>query len=359
MAEQVDKDSKTEEPSEKKIAEAIEKGNIPRSREMAMFASLFGILVIFAFMIGPGSASLAGLLLLLIDHPAQFSLTTGIDASHLLTALGLRVGAFLLPPIAVLTVAGLAASFFQNAPSLALEQIRPKWSRVSPAAGWKRIFGSSGRVEFLKALFKFIAVAIVVTMMLNSDRQRLIDAMHGDPTQIPALVLGLAIKVVSVVSVAIVLMVAGDVVWQRMRWRADLRMTRQEMKDELKQAEGDPLVKARLRSLTRDRARRRMISAVPRATLVIANPTHYAVALKYERGRDGAPLCVAKGADLIALRIRELASLHGIPVIEDKPLARALYDAVEVDKWIPPEFYRAVAKVLYVLYSRKAHARAG
>jgi flagellar biosynthetic protein FlhB len=130
-------------------------------------------------------------------------------------------------------------------------------------------------------------------------------------------------------------------------------MTRQEIKDEMKQAEGDPLVKARLRSLARDRARRRMITAVPRATVVITNPTHYAIALKYDRETGGAPLVVAKGADLVALRIREIAAKHDIPIVEDKPLARAMYDAVEVDQWIPAEFYRAVAKILHFIYSRE------
>jgi flagellar biosynthetic protein FlhB len=135
-------------------------------------------------------------------------------------------------------------------------------------------------------------------------------------------------------------------------------MTRQELKDEMKQAEGDPLVKARLRSLARDRARRRMMAVVPKATVVIANPTHYAVALKYDRAKGGAPVVVAKGVDLIALRIREIAARHSVPVIEDKPLARALYDAVEVDQWIPPEFYRAIAKILHFLYSRPGYATA-
>jgi flagellar biosynthetic protein FlhB len=152
-------------------------------------------------------------------------------------------------------------------------------------------------------------------------------------------------------------MVAADIVWSRIHWRSELRMTRQELKDELKQSEGDPLVKSRLRSLARDRARKRMIAAVPQATVVIANPTHFAVALKYERSKGGAPMVVAKGADLIALRIREIAGRHGVPVIEDKPLARALYDAVDVGNWIPPEFYRAVARILHLLYTRPAHAR--
>jgi flagellar biosynthetic protein FlhB len=159
------------------------------------------------------------------------------------------------------------------------------------------------------------------------------------------------------VAVATIMLVAADLVWAHLKWRIDLRMTRQEIKDEMKQSEGDPLVKARLRSLARDRARRRMMAAVPRASVVIANPTHYAIALRYERSEGGAPLVLAKGADIVALRIREVAGKHGIPIVEDKPLARALYDAVEVDQWIPPEFYKAVAKVLYYLYAQGNHAR--
>ncbi|MBN8995445.1 MAG: flagellar biosynthesis protein FlhB [Rhizobiales bacterium] len=355
---QEDKESRTEEATEKKISEAIERGNIPRSRELSIFASLVGILLVFAFIVGPKAAALSEQLLILVDHPGGFAMENGNDASHLLSALALQIGAFLLPMVVVLGVAGLAASFLQNAPQFVLENIRPKWERVSPMAGWKRIFGTPGLVEFLKSLFKFGAIAIVIAIMLNGERKTVVAAIYGDAANIPGTVLGLATRLVSAVCVALIVLVGVDVVWSRFKWRSDLRMTRQELKDEMKQAEGDPLVKSRLRSLARDRARRAMIAAVPKATVVIANPTHFAIALKYNRGRDGAPLVVAKGVDLIALKIREIAAKHSIPVIEDKPLARAMYDAVEVGQFIPAEFYRAVAKILYVLYSRNRHAHA-
>jgi len=355
---QEDKESRTEEATEKKISDAVERGNIPRSRELSVFASLIGILLVFAFIIGPKAAALSEQLLILVDHPGGFALDNGSDANHLLSALALQVGAFLLPMVVVLGAAGLASSFLQNAPQLVLENIRPKWERVSPMAGWKRIFGTPGLIEFLKSLFKFGTIAIVIMIMLNGERQTVMSAIYGDAANIPGMVLGLATRLVSAVCVALIVLVGVDVVWSRFKWRADLRMTRQELKDEMKQAEGDPLVKSRLRSLARDRARRAMIAAVPKATVVIANPTHFAIALKYSRGKDGAPLVVAKGVDLIALKIREIAAKHSIPVIEDKPLARAMYDAVEVGQFIPAEFYRAVAKILYVLYSRNRHAHA-
>ena len=155
------------------------------------------------------------------------------------------------------------------------------------------------------------------------------------------------------VAVATIVLVAADLVWSRLFWQRELRMTRQEVKDEMKQADGDPIVKARLRSLARDRARKRMIAAVPRATFVIANPTHYRRGLRYVKEEGGAPLVVAKGQDLIALKIREIAAEHGIPIIEDKLLARSLYKAVEVDKMIPPEFYKAVAEIVFFLFSRR------
>jgi len=358
MSQAPDKDSKTEEPTEKKISDALEKGNTPRSREMSVFASLLGVLIASAFLIGPATVSLSSQLLILIDHPGAFALESGTEANQLLWAIAIESGRFLVPVVVILAAAGMAAAFFQNAPKLTFEQIRPKWNRVSPSAGWQRIFGAQGFVEFLKSFFKFGAIAVICLIILNSDRETVVNAMLGDPSALPGLALSLATRLLSAVCVTMALLVAADIVWTRFRWRADLRMTRQELKDELKQSEGDPLVKGRLRSLARDRARRRMIAAVPRATVVIANPTHYALALKYDRAKGGAPLGVAKGVDLIALRIREIASLHSIPIVEDRPLARAMYEAVEVDQWIPPEFYRAVAKILHFIYSRPAHVPA-
>ncbi len=150
-------------------------------------------------------------------------------------------------------------------------------------------------------------------------------------------------------------LIAGvDLVWSRFHWRQDLRMTKQEVKDELKQSEGDPIVKSRLRSLARDRARRRMMTAVPRATLVIANPTHYSIALKYVRDEDSAPIVLAKGQDLVALKIREIAEANNIPVFEDVALARSMYKQVSVDSVIPQQFYQAVAELIRVVYAKKA-----
>jgi flagellar biosynthetic protein FlhB len=193
--------------------------------------------------------------------------------------------------------------------------------------------------------------------MLRAAQTDVTNAMFMEPGALPGLILSMVGRVLSTVAVATLVLVAADLVWSRLFWQRDLRMTRQEIKDELKQVDGDPIVKARLRSLARDRLRKRMMAAVPRATLVIANPTHYAVALRYVREEGGAPLVVAKGQDLIALKIREIAVEHGIPVIENKALAKSLYRSVEVDEMIPPEFYKAVAEIVFFLFARQAQAR--
>jgi len=168
---------------------------------------------------------------------------------------------------------------------------------------------------------------------------------------------GMAVQIVTVIVAVMAVIAAADLVWSRFHWRQELRMTRQEVKDELKQSEGDPIVKSRLRSLARDRARRRMMTEVPKATLVIANPTHYAIALRYVREEHSAPVVLAKGTDLVALKIREIAEANGIPVFEDVALARSMYKQVSVDSVIPPQFYQAVAELVRAVQASKAPKR--
>ncbi|MBZ8131788.1 flagellar biosynthesis protein FlhB [Afifella sp. IM 167] len=351
-----DKESKTEEPTEKKISDAIEKGNTPFSREATVFASMLAILVVLSLLIQSRVVELTNLLVHFIDDPGAFSLANGTETIHLLWRVALESGKTIIPVIAVLGVFGLAGSLFQNAPSLVLERIKPQWSRLSPTKGWEKLFGKQGLVEFAKSLFKFVAVGFVALIIIRADQSALAAAMYTDPTQMPALILSISVRLVASICVATIVLVAADLVWSRVRWRTDLRMSKQELKEEFKQAEGDPIVKGRLRSIARERARHRMMAAVPPATMVIANPTHYAIAIRYDRQEGGAPMVVAKGADLVALKIREIADKHNIPIVEDKPLARALYKAVEVDQWIPAEFYVAVAKLLHYIYARDSHA---
>lgn len=354
MAESSDQESKTEEPTEKKVRDALEQGKIPVSREASMFASMAALIVIQAFLIGQGVQQLTPSLRSLLDDPDGFPLSTGADAQNLLTVVGLEALRFLVPLVVILAVFGLAASLLQNAPRLVLERIQPDFSRISPASGWSRIFGTQGLVEFAKSIFKLASVTSVVCFVLRSSEARAFEAMYTDPVALPEMILTIAMRIVSAICIATIVLVAIDLAWARFHWRRELRMTRQEIKDEHKQAEGDPLIKARLRSLARDRSRQRMIASVPRATLVIANPTHFAIALRYNRDENPAPLVMAKGMDVIALKIREVAEQNKIPVIENKALARALYEAVQVDQVIPAEFFRPVAEIIYFLQSKQA-----
>jgi flagellar biosynthetic protein FlhB len=346
-------ENKTEEATEKKLRDSIEKGNIPVSREAATFAAVIGKLIVVSFMLKEGAMQVAVMLQRLMDHPGGWTLQSSNDATLLFGSVLSETFKFVFPIMATLCLFGVAASVTQNMPRFAIDRIQPDLSRVSPGKGFKRIFSAQGHVEFLKSTFKFLGVSAIIILLLRSEVPAFINAMFMEPNELPELVLAMTVRLLSVVALATVLLVAFDMLWTRLKWRRDLRMTRQELKDEMKQAEGDPLIRAKLRSLALDRSRRRMMAAVPRATMVIANPTHYAIALRYVREEGGAPLVLAKGQDLLALKIREIAEKNGIPVVEDKALARSMYDKVEVDKMIPPELYRAVAEVVHFVYSKK------
>lgn len=356
MAETSDLASKTEEPTEKKIRDSIEQGKIPISREASVFASMAALMVIQAFLIGQSVQELVPTLKGLLDDPNDFRLIAPADAKVLLSVVGLQTLRFLLPIVLVMIVFGLAASLLQNSPRLVLERIQPDLSRISPAQGWSRLFGAQGLVDFAKAVFKLVSVSLVVGFVLRSSEARAFEAMYTDPVALPEMILTIAMRIVSAICIATIVLVAVDLAWARFHWRRELRMTKQELKDEHKQAEGDPIIKARLRSLARDRSRQRMISAASRASLVIANPTHYAIALRYQRDENPAPLVLAKGMDAIALKIREIAEENRIPVIENKALARALYEAVQVDQVIPAEFFRPIAEIIYFLQSKSSRS---
>ncbi|MCC7253290.1 flagellar biosynthesis protein FlhB [Hyphomicrobium sp.] len=358
MAEQPDKESKTEEATEKKIRDSLDKGQVPHSREATTLASMLAILIAVVFLLSDNVIKLKSALATFIDRPESFLISNGADASAILMVAVLEGAKVVGPIIIVLAMAGVAGSVFQNQPRFVFDRIEPKLERISIIKGWSRIFGLKGQVEFLKSLFKLSIVALGGYIALKSSYVDIFNALFMEPTATPKLMQDLSVRFLSAVAAATAVLVAADLAWSRFSWRRDLRMTRQEVKDEHKQVEGDPLIKMRLRSLQRDRARRRMIASVPRATLIIANPTHYSVALRYVREEGGAPVVVAKGKDLIALKIRFIAEQNGIPVYEDRSLARSLYASVEVDKMIPPEFYKAVAGVILFLAQRGQARRA-
>lgn len=359
MSDSEDHESRTEEATEKKIQDSLEEGKTPVSRDVSVAALFVSFLLCLSFVVDVVGPRLSTALGLMFANVGQFPLANGADAFTHSQAVVLESALFLAPILTLFVVGGLAASFLQGAPRLVFKRIQPDLSRISIREGWKRIFGLPGLVELLKAVAKIAIIGGAVLFSLTVDRGLMSDAMRVEPSVVPKLLMKLMIRLTSVVCIAVVLLAFADLAWSRVKWRRDMRMSRQEIKDELKQSEGDPLVKARLRSLALDRSRRRMMAAVPKATLVIANPTHYAIALRYVREEGGAPTVVAKGKDIIALKIREIAETHGIPVLERQALVRSMFDHVEVDKMIPAEFYRPIAELIHFLQTRAGGRPAG
>ncbi len=354
MAEDVDKESKTEEATEKKIRDTIEKGKLPQSKETGILASFVAILVFTVFFAGDSIMGLGSFLSVFLEKPDAWTMDTSNDVVELSRLVTVEIGKTVASLLLLLVVAGIGSSVFQNMPQFVGERIRPQASRISLTKGWNRLFGVQGFVEFLKSVGKMVFAIAVLCFVLSDSLRQFLAGMLTQTTDFVLVIRSMAIDILISIVVVMGLIAGVDLVWSRFHWRQDLRMTKQEVKDEMKQSEGDPIVKSRLRSLARDRARRRMITAVPNATLVIANPTHYAIALRYVRDQDSAPMVLAKGTDLVALKIREIAEANNIPVFEDIALARSMYKQVSVDSVIPQQFYQAVAELIRVVYANKA-----
>ncbi|MBB4567337.1 flagellar biosynthesis protein FlhB [Rhizobium leucaenae] len=352
-----DKDSKTEKPTEKKLRDTMEKGNVPHSREATLFASMLATVIYVTFFLPARMGRMGEVLRDLFEKPDQWRLDTGPDVISLFIRIGWEVGNLLLPAVVLFFAFGIGSSLFQNLPTPVLDRIQPQFSRISPVAGWGRIFSTSGLVEFGKSLAKIFVVGVIMFFVLRGQFFHAIDSLVSDPQTIFVRLSTIIQRILTIVLLATAIVAIGDVLWTRFHWVDQLKMTKQEVKEEFKQSQGDPIVKSRQRSIARDRARRRMMKQVPRATLVIANPTHFAVALRYVREENDAPVVVAKGQDLIALKIREIAEANGIPVFEDPPLARSMFAQVSVDSVIPSVFYKAVAELIHRIYAAQSNRK--
>lgn len=355
MSEAPDKDSKTEEATEKRREQALESGNVPVSREMSHLGFVCAVMAIVAWMSVAASSRVAGVLATFIERPHEFQLDAAADVSALLRAILAGTLPLLAPLPAALIVTGVAFQVLQTPLRLSWKRLVPKAERISMASGWKRIVSATGLVELGKGILKHGFLGAVIALFVTSHAASLQEALLAEPRQLPALLAAAAMSVLVPASVGVAVLAVADMLFSRFSWSRRLRMTRQEVRDETKQSEGDQILAHRRRSIARSRIRKMMISGAPRATLVVANPTHYAVALRYVLSEGGAPMVVAKGQDLIALQIRRIAKEHGIPVVEDKALARSLYSAVEINQAVPREFYAAIASIMLML--RKAGNR--
>jgi flagellar biosynthesis protein FlhB len=278
------------------------------------------------------------------DGPGLLELAHNLEYA-LIAALGV--------PLLMLALAAIAGNMVQHRLVWSGESLKPKFSKVSPAAGLKRIFGKQAAANFAKGVFKVIALGAVMAAILWPERFRLESMVTFDPSVIMGIIITMTLKLLGAVVAMLAAVAIADYFFQYRTWYERQKMSLQEMKQEFKQSEGDPHIKGKIRQLRHQRMKKRMMTAVPKASVIITNPTHYAVALSYERGMS-APICVAKGTDNIALKIREIAGEHDIPIVENVPLARALYATVEIDDEIPVEHYHAVAEVIgYVMGLRR------
>jgi flagellar biosynthetic protein FlhB len=358
MAETDQHDSdRTEDPTQKRLDEALERGDVVKSQEVSTwFVIAGGALMLTAFSGSMGSG-LTTTFRGLVANAYQIP----VDGRGLL-AIAARIEREVLAtvalPLAVLMLAALVGNMIQHRLVWSTEPLKPRFSKVSPLAGLKRLFSSQALANFAKGLVKLAVLGTVMTMLLWPQRHRLEALVQTDILATLLLTRSLALNVLGVVVAILFLVAAADYLYQYRQWYERQKMSIRELKEEFKQSEGDPLVKGKIRQLRQARMRKRMMAAVPKASVVITNPTHYSIALQYERGME-APICVAKGVDAVALKIREVAGEHSIPVVENPPLARALHATVEVDQEIPPEHYKAVAEVIgYVMKLRRAAARA-
>ncbi len=258
------------------------------------------------------------------------------------------------PIMAVLVVAAIAGNAIQHRLLWTTEPLAPKLNRVSLVGGFQRVFGKHAFVQFVKGLLKLAIVGSVIYVIGSSEVERMGLLINGELGLSVSIIFILALKIMAAVTAIMALVAAADYLWQRHSWYERQRMSVREVREEYKEQEGDPTIKAKLRQIRQNRSRKRMMQEVPDATVVVMNPTHFAVALKYEQGM-GAPVCVAKGQDNIALKIREVAYRHAVPVVQNAPLARALFKAVDIDQEVPVEHYKAVAEVIgYVMKLRNS-----
>lgn len=348
MAEDKDPESQTEDPTQKRLDEALERGDVAKSQEINTWFMIAGATLVvstFSGSVGGGLMTpmrnlLANAWMIKTDGRALLALMQQIEVA-VLAAVGV--------PLLMLVLAAIAGNMLQHRLVWSTESLTPKFSKISPAAGFARIFGKQAAANFLKGIGKLIALGVVMTMILWPERHRMEAMVKLDPAAMLGATTSMTVHLLGAVVAALAIVAIADYFFQYRSWFQRQKMSLQEIKEEFKQSEGDPHIKGKIRQLRQQRAKKRMMAAVPKAAVIITNPTHYSVALSYERGMS-APICVAKGVNNLAFKIREIAREHDIPIVENVPLARALYATVEIDQEIPTEHYHAVAEVIgYVM----------
>ena len=344
MSEAPERESKTEDATPRKLEQAAQKGDGPRTMDLGSVATLSAVSAVVLFGGNWLSNNMVAQLTPFLSRPQ--SMSVGGNGPEILKYAIMAGAPALVLVMFAAAIAGLGSGLAQGGLHIMPDKLKPDFSKVSPAKGFERLFGPDGLMQFAKSIVKVVLFSLVGWWILEPVIPRLSSLSALAPAAMLPFAMDVIKRLIIAVALLALVIAAADWFWQRQRFLVRMRMTKEEVKEDYKQSEGDPHVRARQKQIRYERARRRMMQAVPGATVVVMNPTHYAVALKYEQGEDAAPTCVAKGLDSLALKIRSVAEEAGVPIIEDAPLARALYAAVEIDEMIPPAHYEAVAKII-------------
>jgi flagellar biosynthetic protein FlhB len=337
---------KTEKATDKKIKDEIKRGNVAQSREVSTFTGIIALIVLISIIVPNSVGSISNALIPFVDTPDDIPASNFGDTLALAWWLTQAIGAGFIFFIIATMALGLVGAVAQGKIVFTSERIRPKFNKISPMAGIKRLVSLNNLIEFIKGVAKISMIALITAIILIPHFSSA-DRMVGLPaeTLMPAIKV-LSLKLLGGVALFSGLLAILDRFYKKYEWEKRLMMTKHDVKEEAKQNDGDPHVKAKRRDRARMMAKQRMMSRVPSATFIVTNPTHFAVALRYIPGETDVPVCVAKGIDHVALKIREIASGKDIPVIENPPLARALHATSELEKPINEQHFEAVAQVV-------------
>jgi len=355
MSEADDDASKTEDPSERKLGEARGKGQVWQSKELGHWSMFFAMVMILAFMGNGIAQDVTKAVVPFFEQADQIRLDPG-NLGRVLVATSWEVLKPLIFPLSILLFVAIVPTVVQTGFLFTAEPVKPKLEKLNPMQGLKRIFSPAAAMETGKNLIKLAIVGTIIYWILKPELSRVDQLVGLDLLDAMAELKDQTIKLLAGVLAIMLVLAIGDIAYQRYSYLKKMRMSKQDVKEEYKQSEGDPMVKMRLRQIRMERSRRRMMANVPKATVVVTNPTHYAVALQYEPESMPAPKLVAKGADLVAKKIRELAEEHKVPIVENPPVARALYGSMEIDETIPPEHFKAVAEIISFVFKLKKRA---
>ena len=346
---------KTEEPTAKKLEDARKEGQVAKSKEIANGLGLLALFLLLKIMVGSiGTSFLESFSMVYNRIPVICKLNGGTspmgDISVLLRTVMLRLLIILLPVLLIGFAVAFVSDLFQVKWRPTSKPLQPKFSKLNPLNGIKKIFSAQSLVELVKSVAKILLIALV-TYSYIKNKIGLLYALYDMSMMQAVNLIGETVIELGIRISAIYMIIAGaDFMYQKYKFKNDMKMTKQEVKEEYKNAEGDPEIKGKIKARMREASQRRMMQAIPKADVVITNPTHYAVAIRYDTELAPAPIVVAKGSDYLAQKIKQIARENNVEIVEDKPLARMLFANVDVDKQIPPELYQAVAEILAMVY---------